>query len=95
MAPATYHRIGFRDRTDKERMLFTSTKLAIGGCLALAVSIAFSTFVVFGMSLGVQWGGVAAGVTAGILAALWFVLPLVRRKPRSEATRRSLRLSEA
>ena len=96
MAPATYHRIGFRDRTDKERMLFTSTKLAISGCVALSIAVAFSTFVLVSMSFGHRWGAGGAAVTTGILAALWFVLPLSRRRRSpTSTTQRAMRLSEA
>jgi hypothetical protein len=98
MAPATYHRIGFRDRTDKERMLFTSSKLAIAGCVALAVSVALSTFVLVSMTAGAHWGAIGAAVTTGILSSLWFVLPLSRRRsapaPR-EQSEGTMRLSEA
>ena len=96
MAPATYHRIGFRNRVDKERMLFTSTKLAIAGCLALATSIALCTFVLVSMSFGLRVGAVGAALTTGILSALWFALPLSRRTPRPKDREGStLRLGNA
>jgi hypothetical protein len=66
IAPTSYHRLHFRSG-NKERMLFTSNRLAIVGLFLLAAAISTSVFValsaVFDMSLG---------LSALIGAVLWF-----------------------
>lgn len=78
VAPTTYHRLSWR-QGDKYRMLRTANALAIAGAALLAVSMTASAFLVgdYLFSLTVA---VVATVVAGIaFAALWFVLPLLRR----------------
>jgi len=79
IAPAAHHRLTFRLQ-DKRYLVLTANRLAIVGlgCLAIAMTtaIALVTDVVFGT-------GTAAAATAGIgllFLALWYVLPLRRRK---------------
>jgi hypothetical protein len=78
IAPTAYHRLRWREY-DKERMLVSSTRLAIAGTVALALAITgavmFTTDVLFGVPVA---AGVAAAV-AGLLAWFWFALPLLRR----------------
>ena len=78
LAPAAYHRIQWR-RRDKERLLQTSTQLAIAGLVFLAVGIAATAFVVTDVLYARAWAAVVAAAVAALLAALWFVLPLVGR----------------
>ncbi|MGQ0805946.1 MAG: DUF6328 family protein [Actinomycetota bacterium] len=78
LAPAAYHRIQWRQH-DKERLLRTSTVLAIAGLGFLALAMAAATFVVSDVLYETTWAGaVAAGVIA-LLATFWFVLPLTSR----------------
>jgi hypothetical protein len=77
IAPSSYHRLRFRTG-DKERMLFTSNKLAIWGLALLAMAMACAVFVVTDVLFGAP---AAAGVTAGIagwLTWFWFGIPLGR-----------------
>jgi hypothetical protein len=78
IAPSSYHRIRWRQR-DKERLLRTSNRLAIGGTALLALSMSCAVFVVTDLAFA---GGTAAAVTAilaGGFAWFWFGLPLARR----------------
>lgn len=78
MAPTAYHRIRFRHR-DKERLLRTSNRFAIGGTIFLALSItsaaALTTELLFGPAIAL---GVAAA-TLGLVLWAWYAIPLSRR----------------
>ncbi|MGI8795726.1 MAG: DUF6328 family protein [Acidimicrobiia bacterium] len=78
LAPAAYHRIQWRQH-DKERLLRTSTALAIVGLGFLTVAMAAVTFVVTDVLYKTAWAAaVGAGVSV-VLAIFWFVLPLMSR----------------
>ena len=78
IAPSSYHRIRFR-HGDKERMLFTSNKLAISGSACLALSMACAVFLITDLLFKVGWAAVVtAGATSGF-AWFWYGLPLTRR----------------
>ena len=77
IAPTSYHRLRWR-RFDKEQLLSTSNRLAIGGTVFLAIAIACVVFVVIDVLYGLTAGSAAAGLSAGLLAWFWFVLPLSR-----------------
>jgi hypothetical protein len=80
IAPTTYHRLRFRQK-DKERMLFTSNRLAIAGSALLALAI---TGVVFLITDFLYQIPAAAGVTAAIagwFVWFWYGLPLTRKTP--------------
>jgi hypothetical protein len=75
MAPSAYHRLRWREK-DKERMLRTANRLAIGGFVALAVAMTASLFLVTDVLLP-RSGAVVLTAAAGVSFALaWFVLPL-------------------
>jgi hypothetical protein len=75
MAPSAYHRLRWRER-DKERMLRTSNRLAIGGLVAIAVAMTASVFLVTDVLLP-RWGALLLTLAAGLSFALgWFALPL-------------------
>jgi amino acid transporter len=78
IAPSSYHRLRFRHR-DKERMLLSSSKMAVAGMAFVAVSmtcvVGLITDVVFGTLTGVLAG---LGVGA-VFAWFWYGLPLSRR----------------
>jgi hypothetical protein len=66
IAPTSYHRLHFR-AGNKERMLFTSNRLAIAGLLLLASAIATALFVALSAVFDVN-----VGVSVMVGAALWF-----------------------
>jgi hypothetical protein len=78
LAPAAYHRIQWRQH-DKERLLQTSTRLALAGLALLVVAMAAATFVVTDVLYDSAWAAVVAASLAALLAALWFALPLLSR----------------
>ncbi|HXF73538.1 MAG TPA: DUF6328 family protein [Actinomycetota bacterium] len=78
MAPTAYHRIRWR-QYDKERMLRTANRLAIGGMLGLASAIAATVFLITDLLFRAAVGAAIAAAMAGLLAWLWFGLPLSRR----------------
>ena len=78
IAPTAYHRLRFRDR-DKERMLHTANRLAVGGTVFLAIAMTATVFLITDMLFT---GGVTAAVTAataGLFAWFWYGLPLSRK----------------
>ena len=78
LAPAAYHRIQWRQH-DKERLLQTSTRLALAGLVLLIVAIAAAAFVVTDVLYDTAWAAFVAAALAGFMVALWFVLPLMSR----------------
>ena len=77
IAPSAYHRLRWREK-NKERMLRTANRMAIGGLVAIAVAMTASAFLVTDVLLT---RGAAIGLTAlaGVGFALaWFALPLSR-----------------
>lgn len=78
MAPTAYHRIRWR-QSDKEAMLRSSNRLALGGLIALAVAVSTVAFLIADVLLSSRS---AAAVSACIVVALlwfWLGLPLSRR----------------
>ena len=77
MAPSAYHRLRWREK-NKERMLRTSNRLAIGGIVAIAVAMSASVFLVTDVLLP-RWASALLTVGAAFGFALaWFALPLAQ-----------------
>jgi ABC-type uncharacterized transport system YnjBCD permease subunit len=78
IVPTAYHRLNFRQR-EKENILLISNKFAIGGIMALAVSmigvIVLITDLVYSDGTAIATGIAALLVFGG----LWLALPLIRR----------------
>ena len=78
IAPTAYHRLRFRDG-DKERMLFSMTRLAVASLVLLLLAVAGAVFLVADL----LYGSVAAGAAGASIGAwfvwFWFGLPLIRR----------------
>ena len=77
IAPSAYHRLRWREK-NKERMLRTSNRFAIGGLAAVAVAISASLFLVTDVLLPRSWASVVTAVAAAGFALAWFALPLSR-----------------
>jgi hypothetical protein len=78
IAPTAFHRLHFR-AGNKERMLFTSNRLAIVGLALLAAAVSCAVFVVM---VAVFSLGAAVAMAAGVgiwFVWFWYALPLVRR----------------
>lgn len=78
IAPTTMHRIEFRQR-DKEGIIKISNKLAILGLGFLASAIVAVVFVLTDFIFGSPGSWILAATAAVLFAALWYVLPLIRR----------------
>jgi uncharacterized membrane protein YhaH (DUF805 family) len=78
IAPSAYHRIRFRDR-DKEALLQISNVFAIVGMIFLAVGMTSVVFLVTDIIFKATVTTVLTSLTAALFAAVWFVLPLVRK----------------
>ena len=78
IAPSAFHRIRFRDR-DKEALLRISNVFAIVGMFFLAVGMTAVVFLVTDLIFKGLATSVITALTAALFAAVWFVLPLVRK----------------
>jgi hypothetical protein len=78
ISPTAYHRIRFRDR-DKEQMLRTANRLALGGTVFLAIAMTATVFLITDMLFKGAVTAVVTAVTAGLFAWFWYVLPLSRK----------------
>jgi amino acid transporter len=78
LAPAAYHRIQWRQH-DKERLLQTSTRLALAGLALLTVAISAAAFVVTDVLYKTSWAAFVAAALVAFMVTLWFVLPLLSR----------------
>lgn len=88
IAPATYHRIRFRDR-DKESMLRIANRELLAGTALLGLAIASVTFLITDILFGEAAGTVAGAVAAVVVLWFWFGLPIsrkVRDAERSDPT---------
>jgi amino acid transporter len=80
IAPASYHRINLRRGVEeKERMLFTSSRLTLIGTAFLAAGIGCSMFVVADVLFGGTAAVLIALLTALVIVSLWYVLPIWAR----------------
>jgi predicted neutral ceramidase superfamily lipid hydrolase len=77
IAPASFHRIRFRDR-DKEHLLFISNRFAIAGTVLLAVAMTASVFLVTDLLFKGPATAVITALVGGLFGVVWFVLPLLR-----------------
>ncbi len=82
IAPTAYHRINFREG-DKERLLFSATKMAIASLVLLMFAVTGSVFLVGDVIYDTPLAGLAGGALAGWFAWFWFLLPLMRRNDKS------------
>jgi hypothetical protein len=82
MAPSAHHRINFR-RQDKEYIVFLANRLTIAGLALLAASMSGVVWLITDLLYGSTATAIATAVTAGAFAALWYVIPIVRRARRA------------
>ena len=80
IAPSAYHRINFRER-DKERMLLTSNAFTIIGLVFLALAIVGAVALIADFVYGPAVPVISALAGVALFAALWFIVPVVRRNP--------------
>jgi hypothetical protein len=78
IAPTAYHRIRFRDR-DKERLLRTANRLALGGLACLGVAMTAAVFLVTDFIFSIPAAALASGAIAAAFLWFWWGLPLGRK----------------
>jgi hypothetical protein len=99
MSPTAYHRIHFR-QPGKERLVITSSRLAIAGLLFLAVAMALAVFVIASKMFGLGAGVTIAAAVAGVFGWFWYGLPIARKlgnrgRERPEGTKHESRDTQA
>jgi hypothetical protein len=77
IAPTAYHRVRFRE-ADKERMLFSATRMAISSLVLLTAAISGVVFLVGDVIWSSPVAGLAGALVAAWFAWFWFGLPLRR-----------------
>lgn len=82
MAPVAYHRLVFR-RHEKVRLVDDASRLAVLGLAAVGLAITAAVLLVVSSVLAGQLVAVViiTSFTFLLFAGLWFILPLVRRRP--------------
>jgi O-antigen/teichoic acid export membrane protein len=78
IAPSSYHRLRFREH-DKEQMLFTSNRLAIGGTVFLAIAMTSAVYLVTDLVFHATLTVIVTALAAAAFAWFWYGLPLVRK----------------
>jgi hypothetical protein len=78
IAPSAYHRLRWREY-DKERMLRTSNRLAIGGMVFLSLALVGAAFLVTDLLFHPAAAAVVTAAVALFFAWFWWGLPLSRK----------------
>jgi hypothetical protein len=81
VARATYHRLRWREH-DKEQLLVTSNRLALGGTAFLALGMTAAIFLVTDIVFHWIVMFTVPGALAAAFAWFWYGLPLWRRVQR-------------
>jgi hypothetical protein len=89
IAPSVYHRLHWRrDVRDKEQMLRTCNRLTIVGGFLLAIAMSTAVYVVTSVVTPGHFAYLMTVASALLIAALWFALPLTRRRVERRRRRR-------
>jgi Family of unknown function (DUF6328) len=83
IAPSAYHRIRFRDG-DKNRMLYTATRMMIGSLILLLLAVSGAVFLVADIMYTSPFAALASALTAAWFVSFWFALPVMRRVRESK-----------
>jgi predicted membrane channel-forming protein YqfA (hemolysin III family) len=78
IAPSAYHRLRWREY-DKEQMLRTSNRLAIGGMLFLSLALVGAAFLVTDLLFHATAAALVTAAVASVFAWFWWGLPLTRK----------------
>ncbi len=79
ITPSAQHRFLFR-HDDKQYVVFHANRVVIAGLAFLASAMCGSLLLVTTKLFGVTAGVLTAGLAALLFAALWFAIPLRRRR---------------
>jgi Family of unknown function (DUF6328) len=83
IAPSAHHRINFR-RQDKHYIVFLANRLTIAGLAFLALAMSGVMLLITDVLYGTAATVIAGTLTVLSFAALWYVIPIMRRLRRSE-----------
>jgi hypothetical protein len=78
IAPSAYHRLRWREY-DKEQMLRTSNRLAIGGMVFLSLALVGAAFLVTDLLFHPAAAAMVTAAVAIFFAWFWWALPLSRK----------------
>jgi predicted membrane channel-forming protein YqfA (hemolysin III family) len=78
IAPSAYHRLRWREY-DKEQMLRTSNRLAIGGMVFLSLALVGAAFLVTDLLFHTAAAAMVTAAVAIFFAWFWWGLPLSRK----------------
>jgi Family of unknown function (DUF6328) len=78
IAPSSYHRLRFREH-DKEQMLLTSNRLAIGGTFFLALAMTSAVYLVTDLVFHATLTVVLTALSGAAFGWFWYGLPLLRK----------------
>jgi hypothetical protein len=81
IAPSAHHRINFRQQ-DKAYIVFLANRLTIAGLAFLAGAMSGVVWLITDLLYGSAATAIATSATALSFAALWYVVPVVRRLRR-------------
>jgi hypothetical protein len=79
IAPSAHHRVLFRLQ-DKRHVVLIANYLALGGTAALALAMTGSMLLITSFLFGTAAGITAGAITGLAFAALWYAVPLRRRR---------------
>ena len=79
IAPTAAHRLLFR-RQEKEYLVLMANRLALGGLVALALSMVGVIALISDLIFGTTTAVVATAISAAVFGALWYGAPLARRR---------------
>jgi hypothetical protein len=81
IAPTAHHRLNFRDG-DKERLLYSATRMVLTALVLILFTISGVVFLVGDVLYSSRPAALAGMATAAWFVWFWFALPLVRRVRR-------------
>jgi Family of unknown function (DUF6328) len=81
IAPSAHHRLLWREG-DKEHMLTTANRLAIGGTVFLALGMGAVVFLIADVLFSAWWAALTTALIASTFVWFWYGLPLLRRAQR-------------
>ncbi len=79
IAPTVHHRLEFR-RGDKAHIVRSANRLMIAGLALLAVAMSGAILLIANLVFGTRATVVATAATLAAFAAIWYGLPLQRRR---------------
>lgn len=79
VGPVAYHRLVFRQGLKEDLVRYSNT-MAILGLIAVGVAVLGAVLLLFSYVAGWLPGALVTALSAIMLAALWFALPLSRRR---------------